>query len=102
MKLYRRKHRRIATTWLNQRAVDSYSPVLDRESLSLIKALFEESQEGLVPINPQVSVFYDPRVSKSKANRTSLMLAVAHLTTWPLLLSASALTASNILLSVRL
>ncbi|PIG79051.1 hypothetical protein AARAC_008044 [Aspergillus arachidicola] len=46
-----RKHRRIATTWLSQRAVDFYSPTLDRES-SLIKALFE-SQGGLVPVNPQ-------------------------------------------------
>ncbi|EAW06584.1 cytochrome P450 [Aspergillus clavatus NRRL 1] len=49
-----RKHRRIATTWLNQRAVDGYSPVLDRESMSLVKALFVESKGGLVPINPQV------------------------------------------------
>ncbi|CAG8314838.1 unnamed protein product [Penicillium salamii] len=48
-----RKHRRIATTWLSQRAVDSYSPTLDRESLSLVKALFEESKGGLVPVNPQ-------------------------------------------------
>ncbi|CAG8415570.1 unnamed protein product [Penicillium salamii] len=49
-----RKHRRIAATWLSQRAVDSYSPTLDRESLSLVKALFEESKGGLVPVNPQV------------------------------------------------
>ncbi|CAG7923811.1 unnamed protein product [Penicillium olsonii] len=48
-----RKHRRIATTWLSQRAVDTYSPTLDRESLSLVKALFEESKGGLVPVNPQ-------------------------------------------------
>ncbi|CAG7953711.1 unnamed protein product [Penicillium salamii] len=48
-----RKHRRIAATWLSQRAVDSYSPTLDRESLSLVKALFEESKGGLVPVNPQ-------------------------------------------------
>ncbi|KAF3401654.1 3-hydroxyphenylacetate 6-hydroxylase [Penicillium rolfsii] len=48
-----RKHRRIATTWLSQRAVDSYSPILDRESLSLVKALFDESKGGLVPVNPQ-------------------------------------------------
>ncbi|KAJ5562849.1 Cytochrome P450 E-class group I [Penicillium sp. DV-2018c] len=48
-----RKHRRIATTWLSQRAVDTYSPVLDRESLSLVKALFDESKGGLVPVNPQ-------------------------------------------------
>ncbi|KAF9882628.1 hypothetical protein FE257_005823 [Aspergillus nanangensis] len=48
-----RKHRRIATTWLNQRAVDMYSDTLDRESMSLVKALFDESKEGLVPVNPQ-------------------------------------------------
>ncbi|KGO75739.1 Cytochrome P450, E-class, group I [Penicillium italicum] len=48
-----RKHRRIAATWLSQRAVDSYSPVLDRESLSLVRALFDESQGGLLPVNPQ-------------------------------------------------
>ncbi|KAJ5146289.1 Cytochrome P450 E-class group I [Penicillium bovifimosum] len=48
-----RKHRRIATTWLSQRAVDTYSPVLDRESLSLVKALYDESKGGLVPVNPQ-------------------------------------------------
>ncbi|PWY94256.1 cytochrome P450 [Aspergillus sclerotioniger CBS 115572] len=48
-----RKHRRIANTWLNQRAVDSYSSILDRESKSLIKALLDESQAGTLPINPQ-------------------------------------------------
>ncbi|OOF93176.1 hypothetical protein ASPCADRAFT_132879 [Aspergillus carbonarius ITEM 5010] len=48
-----RKHRRIANTWLNQYAVDSYSPVLDRESKSLIKALHDQSQAGSLPINPQ-------------------------------------------------
>ncbi|KAB8222023.1 cytochrome P450 [Aspergillus novoparasiticus] len=48
-----RKHCRIATTWLNQRAVDFYFPTLDYESLSLIKTLFDESQGELVPVNPQ-------------------------------------------------
>ncbi|KAE8316489.1 cytochrome P450 [Aspergillus transmontanensis] len=47
------EHRRIATTWLSHRAVDFYSSTLDRESSSLIKALFDESQGGLVPVNPQ-------------------------------------------------
>ncbi|PYI04566.1 cytochrome P450 [Aspergillus sclerotiicarbonarius CBS 121057] len=51
-----RKHRRIANTWLNQRALDSYSPILDRESKSLIKALLDESQAGSVSINPQPHV----------------------------------------------
>ncbi|KAI3140466.1 hypothetical protein CBS147326_2167 [Penicillium roqueforti] len=48
-----RKHRRIAATWLSQRAVDSYSAVLDRESLSLVKALLVESKGGSAPVNPQ-------------------------------------------------
>ncbi|PLB50375.1 cytochrome P450 [Aspergillus steynii IBT 23096] len=48
-----RKHRRIASTWLNQKAVDSYTETLDRESMSLVKAMFDESQQGKVPVNPQ-------------------------------------------------
>ncbi|KAJ7146929.1 cytochrome P450 [Mycena epipterygia] len=48
-----RKHRRIATLWLNQRAVDSYTPILDREATVLIKAMYLESRAGAVPINPQ-------------------------------------------------
>ncbi|CAG8891773.1 unnamed protein product [Penicillium egyptiacum] len=47
------EHRRIAATWLSQRVVDSYSPVLDRESLSLVKALLIESKGGLAPVDPQ-------------------------------------------------
>ncbi|KAJ7215712.1 cytochrome P450 [Mycena rebaudengoi] len=49
----RRKHRRIATVWLNQRAVDSYTPILDREATVLVKAMYQESNAGAVPINPQ-------------------------------------------------
>ncbi|THH14404.1 hypothetical protein EW146_g5920 [Bondarzewia mesenterica] len=48
-----RKHRRIAFGWLNQRAVDSYTSVLDREATVLMKALYEESKAGTVPVNPQ-------------------------------------------------
>ncbi|KAJ3785926.1 cytochrome P450 [Lentinula aff. detonsa] len=48
-----RKHRRIATGWLNQRAVDSYTPILDREATVLVKAMYQESKAGTVPINPQ-------------------------------------------------
>ncbi|KAJ7146934.1 cytochrome P450 [Mycena epipterygia] len=48
-----RKHRRIATVWLNQRAVDSYTPILDREATVLVKAMYLESRAGTVPINPQ-------------------------------------------------
>jgi hypothetical protein len=50
----RRKHRRIAFTWLNQKAVDSYTPVLDREATELIKALHYASKGGSAPVNPQV------------------------------------------------
>ncbi|KAI9878768.1 MAG: hypothetical protein M1830_010570 [Pleopsidium flavum] len=48
-----RKHRRVAWGWLNQRAVDSYTPVLDREATVLMNALYEASKGGLVPVNPQ-------------------------------------------------
>ncbi|EJD04512.1 cytochrome P450 [Fomitiporia mediterranea MF3/22] len=45
-----RKHRKIAGTWLNQRAVDDYSNVLDFEATVLLKELF---RAGNNPINPQ-------------------------------------------------
>ncbi|KAJ6474299.1 cytochrome P450 [Mycena sanguinolenta] len=48
-----RKHRRIATGWLNQRAVDSYTSILDLEATVMIKAMYEASKAGTVPINPQ-------------------------------------------------
>lgn len=48
--LYRRLHRKIAGTWLNLRAVDSYTHVLDFESIVLLKELF---RAGNNPINPQ-------------------------------------------------
>ncbi|KAJ7651338.1 cytochrome P450 [Roridomyces roridus] len=48
-----RKHRRIASTWLNQRAVDSYTNTLDSEATVLIKAMYQESRGGTVPVNPQ-------------------------------------------------
>ncbi|KAF2450909.1 cytochrome P450 [Karstenula rhodostoma CBS 690.94] len=47
-----RKHRRIATTWLNQQAVDSYSNVLDFEATDMLHALYTDSQNGR-HINPQ-------------------------------------------------
>ena len=47
---YRRLHRKIAGTWLNQRAVDSYTNILDYESVVLLKELFKA---GNNPINPQ-------------------------------------------------
>ncbi|KAJ7339738.1 cytochrome P450 [Mycena albidolilacea] len=48
-----RKHRRIATGWLNQRAVDSYTPILDREATVLVKDMYRQSKAGTIPINPQ-------------------------------------------------
>ncbi|KAH8112765.1 cytochrome P450 [Phellopilus nigrolimitatus] len=45
-----RKHRKIASVWLNQRAVDSYSQVLDYEATTLLKELY---RAGNNPINPQ-------------------------------------------------
>lgn len=50
----RRRHRRIATAWLTVRAVNAYTDVLDREATVLLKALYDESQGGMVPVNPQV------------------------------------------------
>ncbi|ROV91045.1 hypothetical protein VMCG_09608 [Cytospora schulzeri] len=48
-----RKHRRIATGWLNQKAVDSYTPVLDREATDMMIALYEASNNGENLFNPQ-------------------------------------------------
>src|SRR4051794_24170859 len=49
----RRKHRRIATMWLSQKAVDLYTPVLDFEATDMIRALHADSKNGAVHINPQ-------------------------------------------------
>lgn len=53
----RRLHRRIAWGWLNQRAVNNYTASLDREATVMLKALYDESEGGLIPVNPQVYVF---------------------------------------------
>ena len=50
----RRKHRRIATAWLNTRAVNAYTDILDKEATVLLQALSDESHGGMVPVNPQV------------------------------------------------
>lgn len=50
---FRRKHRRIATIWLSQKAVDRYTPILDFEATDMIKALYVDSKNGTVNINPQ-------------------------------------------------
>lgn len=56
-KICRRLHRRIAWAWLNQRAVNDYTAGLDREATVMLKALYDESEGGLIPVNPQVYVF---------------------------------------------
>ncbi|KAH0581504.1 Cytochrome P450 1A1 [Termitomyces sp. J132] len=48
-----RKHRRIATGWLNARAVDDYTHVLDYESTVLVQELYKYGKAGEMPINPQ-------------------------------------------------
>ncbi|KAL4257059.1 cytochrome P450 family protein [Pleurotus pulmonarius] len=48
-----RKHRRIAATFLVQKAVDGYTNILDYEATVLVKELFTHSQGGTVPVNPQ-------------------------------------------------
>lgn len=45
-----RKHRRISTIWLNQRAVDNYTDTLDFEATVLLRELFKAGDN---PINPQ-------------------------------------------------
>ncbi|KAI3396191.1 hypothetical protein diail_394 [Diaporthe ilicicola] len=48
-----RKHRRIASGWLSQKAVDHYTPVLDYEATDMMVALFEASDGGKNLVNPQ-------------------------------------------------
>lgn len=46
----RRKHRKIASTWLNQRAVDGYTHAMDYEATTLLRELY---RARATPINPQ-------------------------------------------------
>ncbi|KAF9499951.1 cytochrome P450 [Pleurotus eryngii] len=48
-----RKHRRIASAFLVQRAVDGYNHTLDFEATELLKELYRHGQAGAAPINPQ-------------------------------------------------
>ncbi|KAG6363664.1 hypothetical protein INS49_008765 [Diaporthe citri] len=48
-----RKHRRIASGWLSQKAVDQYTSVLDREATDMMVALYEASGGGKNLVNPQ-------------------------------------------------
>ena len=51
--LGRRTHRRLATTWLNKPAVESYTSVLDYEATVLVHDLYYHSSGGKLAINPQ-------------------------------------------------
>ncbi|KAF8056531.1 cytochrome P450 [Lyophyllum atratum] len=48
-----RKHRRIAASWLNPRAVEEYTNVLDYEATILVQELYKYGEAGMAPINPQ-------------------------------------------------
>ncbi|KAI0746299.1 cytochrome P450 [Daedaleopsis nitida] len=48
-----RKHRRLASMFLTQRAVAEYTPGLEREAKEMIRDLYVSSQGGVLPINPQ-------------------------------------------------
>ncbi|KAF8958865.1 cytochrome P450 [Flammula alnicola] len=48
-----RKHRRLATIWLNKPAVEDYTSVLDYEATVLVQELYRHGKGGLLPINPQ-------------------------------------------------
>ncbi|KAF8268651.1 cytochrome P450 [Lactarius quietus] len=47
-----RKHRRIATQVLSQKAIQGYASVLDYEAHILVRSLYHESKMGTLPINP--------------------------------------------------
>ncbi len=49
----RRKHRYIAARWLQPKAVDNYTPILDRGAIDTIRCLLAEGQNGSVLGNPQ-------------------------------------------------
>ncbi|KAG6916524.1 hypothetical protein DXG01_006465 [Tephrocybe rancida] len=47
-----RQHRRIATQVLTPKALQGYVGVMDYESHILVRSLYEESNQGLHPVNP--------------------------------------------------
>jgi len=47
-----RQHRKIAMQLLTPKAMETYAHVLDYEAHILIRTLYEESKQGLLPINP--------------------------------------------------
>ena len=50
---HRRKHRRLSSMFLNNRAVAGYMPGLEREAKEMIRDLYVRSKAGTLPINPQ-------------------------------------------------
>ncbi len=50
---HRRKHRRLASMFLTQRAVATYTPGLEHEAKEMIRDLFVRSRAGILPVNPQ-------------------------------------------------
>lgn len=63
LSFWRRKYRRIATTWLNQQAVDSYTRVTDFEATDMLHKLYIDSKSVTAHINPQT---YAGRCSLNK------------------------------------
>ncbi|KAG5729753.1 Cytochrome P450 2F2 [Termitomyces sp. T112] len=47
-----RQHRRIATQLLTPKAIQGYADVMDYEAHIFIRSLFDETKQGLLPINP--------------------------------------------------
>ena len=78
------------------RAVNTYTDVLDKEATVLLQAMCDESQGGMVPVNPQVRHYLDTPESLANRRFSSLMLAAALSTTCSPLSSVSVLTASTI------
>ncbi|KAF9728573.1 hypothetical protein PMIN06_009450 [Paraphaeosphaeria minitans] len=51
-----RKHRRIASLWLNRKAVESYTHALQFEATDMITDLYTDGADGLADIDPQAYV----------------------------------------------
>lgn len=48
----RRQHRKLAAQLLTPKAIKGYSDVLDYESRIMIRSMYKESMEGVLPISP--------------------------------------------------
>jgi hypothetical protein len=49
----RRKHRKIATGFLNGNALNAHTHALDHEAIVLIQELYKSGKAGMEPVNPQ-------------------------------------------------